>query len=422
MTEHVEVTLPCRPLPWQARVKRDRHRFRCVAAGRRSGKTFLGVLELVQGAAERPGSVNWYIGPTYGAAKDIAWALLKQLVEPFRAVGLIERAVESDLLVRWTNGATIQLKGADKPDSLRGVKISRLVVDEYAVMKRAVWEEVLQPATSDLRAPVLFLGTPQGFDHFHSIYKMELANPGDWKSFHVKTSEAGTIPAGEIERARRDMDPRVFQQEYEASFVTFSGQVYSDFTRARHVPEDPILFVPGAEYALGMDFGWSAPSVVLFANIDGLDNVSVFAEYVRRETPISTIALAIRDMAPGFLPTLIACDPAGAAKSEAMGLDAISELRGVFGRDVVRFKANYPGVIQDGVSIIRKWLRNDKLRISRTCPHLIQALEMYRYPEPKDDVQSEQPLKDGISDHACDALRMLMAYRFPQRRSVVELI
>lgn len=420
--DHFEVSLPFRPLPWQARVKADRHRFRVVSAGRRSGKSFLGILELVQGAAEVPGSVNWFVAPTYGAAKDIAWELLKRTIEPLRPFGFIERAVESDLLVRCANGALIHLKGADKPDSLRGVRISRLVLDEYAIMRREVWDEVLQPATSDLKAPVLFLGTPAGFNHFYSLYRQELANPADWKSFHVKAAEAGTIPAEEIERARRDMDPRVFRQEYCAEFTVFAGQVYGDFDRAKHVPEDPIPFLEGAEYACGMDFGWSSPSYVCFANIDQQENVTVFAEYIRRETPISTIALAIKNTAPGHLPTLIACDPAGAAKSEAMGLDAITELRTFFGWEVVRYRANYPGVIQDGINIIRKWLRNGKLKISKSCPHLIQALEMYRYPDPKDNVQSELPLKDGISDHAADALRMLMSYRFPQRQSRVEAL
>jgi len=418
--ESFEVSLPWRPLEWQRRVKADRHRFRVVSAGRRSGKSFLGILELVQGAAEVPASVNWAVYPTYGQGKDIGWTLLKASIEPFRPFGFIERTVESDLLVRCANGASIQLKGADKPDSLRGVRLDRLVVDEYSIMKPEIWEEVLQPATSDKRAPVLFTFTPKGYGAAYSLFRMELTNPEDWKSFHILTSEAGTIPADEIERARRDMDPRVFRQEYCAEFTVFAGQVYGDFERARHVPEAPIPFDQSAEYACGMDFGWSAPSYVCFANIDAQENVSVFAEYIRRETPIPTIALAIKGMAPGRVPSLIACDPAGAAKSEAMGLDAISELRSFFGWETVRYRANYPGVIQDGVNVIRKWLRNGKLRVSKTCPHLIQALEMYRYPDQRDGVQSELPLKDGISDHPCDALRMLMAYRFRARANKLE--
>ena len=409
-------------LPWQKAAKREHRkaRFYVVSAGRRSGKSVLGVDDLTEGAVTIPGSVNWYVGPTYGAAKDIAWSIFKSNIEPFREFGLIEKLVESDLLIRWTNGSIIHMKGGDKPDSLRGVRLDRLVIDEYSIMKREIWDEVLQPATSDKKAPVLFTFTPKGYNHAYELFQMETKNPADWKSKHVKTSEAGTISPEEIERARRDMDPRVFRQEYEASFETFGGQVYTDFDRDKHVPAVPIPFVPGAEYAVGMDFGWSSPTVALFANIDAQENVTVFAEYVKRETPVPLVGLAIKNQAPGHIPRLIACDPAGAAKSEAMGLDAISELRAIFSFETVRYRANYPGVIQDGINTIRKWLRNGKLKISRACPHLIRALEMYRYPDPKNDVQSELPLKDGISDHPCDALRYLFACRFPLRTTRVE--
>lgn len=418
MTDTARLVLPYKPLPWQMEVKRDQHRFKVIVAGRRSGKTVLGADDLTVAASTIPGSMCWYVGPTYTAARDIAWQIFKDNFADFHAYGLVKRIVESDLRIDLANGSTLMLKGGDKPDSLRGVKLSRLVIDEFAVMKAEVWDEVLQPATSDLRAPVIFIGTPKGYNRFYDLAQMETTNPGDWRTWRIKTAEAGTVPAEELERARRDMDERVYAQEFCADFRTFGGQVYTDFDRARHVPADPIPFLPGAEYALGMDFGWSSPSVVLFANIDAQENVTVFAEYERRETPIPVIGLAIKNQVPGALPTLIACDPAGAAKSEAMGLDAVSELRSLFGREVVRYRSNYPGVIQDGINIVRKWLRNGKLKVSRNCPKLIQALEMYRYPDPKDNVQSELPLKDGISDHSVDALRYLMTYRFHRKTTV----
>ncbi len=419
MSDTAVIRLPYALLPWQKEVKRDRHRFRVVCAGRRSGKSVLGCDDLTQGAATVPGSVNWYIGPTYTAAKDIAWEILKANIEPFRQASLIEKVVESDLLIRWRNGAIIHLKGGDKPDSLRGVKLSRLVIDEYAIMKREIWDEVLQPATSDNKAPVLFISTPKGYNHFYDAYCMAQKSPGDWYQKHIKTSEAGTLPTDEIERARRDMDPRAFRQEYEATFETFGGQVYTDFDRTKHVPVDPIPFSPSMEYVAGMDFGWSSPSFVSLMNIDAQENVFIFAEISRRETPVPEIARLIKAAAQGHVPSLIGCDPAGAAKSEAMGLDAVSELRTIFGLQTIRYRSNYPGVIQDGINQIRKWLRNGKLKISKNCPQTIQAFEMYRYPDPKDNVQSELPLKDGISDHAADSVRYLFAIRFPLRKSIV---
>lgn len=420
----VPLRLPYRPLPWQMDVKRDSHRFKVIVAGRRSGKTVLGADDLTVYAATVPNSLCLYVGPTYSAARDIAWQIFKDNFADFHKWGLVKRTVESDLRIDLANGSTIMLKGGDKPDSLRGLKLARLVIDEYATMKSEVWDEVLQPATSDLKASVIFIGTPAGFNHFYDLSRMELeAEKGrDWRTWSIRTLDAGTIPPDEIERARRDMDPRVFRQEYCASFESFGGQVFTDFDRASHVPEKPIVFIPGAEYALGMDFGWSAPSVVLFFNVDAQENVTTFAEYARRETPVPLIASAIRKQVVGQTPGLIACDPAGAAKSEAMGLDAVSELRSIFGHDTVHYRANYPGVIQDGINVMRKWLRNGKWKISRNCPGLIQALEMYRYPDPKDNVQSELPLKDGVSDHWIDAARYFFAYRFPLRGSNVEAL
>lgn len=420
--EETSVRLPYSLLPWQKRAKAEHrgHRFYVICAGRRSGKTLFDTDDLIQGAVTVPGSVNWYVGPTYGAAKDIAWSVIKRNIEPFRELGLIQKMVESDLLIRWWNDSVIQLKGGDKPDSLRGVKLNRVVVDEISIMRPEVWEEVLAPATSDLQAPVLFTFTPKGYNHAYDLYQMELKNSADWKSLHVKTSEAGTIPAEEIERARRDMDPRVFRQEYEASFETFGGQVYTDFDRTVHVV-DGLGFVQGTRYVCGMDFGWASPSYVCFANVDAQDNVTVFAEYIRRETAVPVIGKAIKETVPGQVPGLIVCDPAGAAKSEAMGFDCVTELRNIFGYDTVRYRANYPGVIQDGVNVVRKWLRNGKLKISKNCPHLIQAFEMYRYPDPKNNVQSEEPLKDGISDHPMDGLRYLMSFLFLNRSRVEAL-
>lgn len=423
-----DIILPYELKPWQQFVKSDAHRFKVIVAGGRSGKTTLAVDWLTTAVPtddmKLGDSTSWYVAPTYTSAEDIAWTKLKENIKPLQEHGLVRRIYEGDMSVELYGGQWIQLKGGDNPDSLRGVKLRRLVLDEFAIMKPEIWDEVLSPRTSDYLAPVMFIGTPKGFNHFHKLSLMELDpfKQRDWKTFRIKTSEAGTIAPDEIERAKRDMDPRVFRQEYEASFEAFGGQVFTDFDRNIHVPEKPFGFVPGMEYGTGMDFGWSSPSVVLFINVDAQENVYVFAEYARRETPVPVIGAAIKQRVPGAIPSLIACDPAGAAKAEAIGLDAVTELRNIFGFEAVRYRANYPGVIQDGLNVIRKWLRNKKLKISKACPGLIQAMEMYRYPDPNHGISSELPLKDGVSDHYVDPLRYWFNLRFPLRISRVEAL
>ena len=72
---------------------------------------------------------------------------------------------ETDLSLTLINGSIIALRGSDNHDSLRGVGLDTLVLDEYADMAAEVWTEVLRPALSDKLGSALFIGTPAGFNH-----------------------------------------------------------------------------------------------------------------------------------------------------------------------------------------------------------------------------------------------------------------
>jgi phage terminase large subunit len=426
-TEYRDIVLPYELKPWQIEVKAAPQRFKGIAAGGRSGKTTLAVDWLVTSAPAddmRLGdAMSWYVGPTYTAAEDIAWGKLKMNIRPLQAHGLVKRIYEGDMSIEFVGGQWIQLKGGDNPDSLRGVKLRRLVLDEFDIEKWELWEEVLAPRTADYQAPVMFIGTPKGYHNLHRIREMSLKYPDEWYFKSIKTSDAGTIPQAEIERARRDMDPRVFRQEFEASFETFGGRVFADFDRTKHAPKT-LSFMPNAEYCVGMDFGWSAPTACLLINIDAVENVYIFDEIRAVETPIAKTAKEILARVPidiagkARAPQIIYCDPAGDSKNEAVGTSSVVELKVALNGTKIIYMRNYKGVIQDGLDIIRKWMRNNKLFISTKCVNLIQALEMYRYPDPKGDIKSEDPLKDGISDHWCDALRYFFANRFPVSPSV----
>ena len=62
----------------QGDVFRSAARFRVLVAGRRFGKTHLALVEMVK-AAQVPGAVVWYVGPSDGQSKRIAWERLKKL-------------------------------------------------------------------------------------------------------------------------------------------------------------------------------------------------------------------------------------------------------------------------------------------------------------------------------------------------------
>ena len=157
---------------------------------------------------------------------------------------------ESELSVELTNGSVIALKGADNADSLRGVSLSSLIVDEAAYVKQDAWEMVLRPALSDQGGPAWFITTPAGLNWFHDLWEQAQDQP-DWSTHSYTTIQGGNVPAEEIEAARRTLDERTFRQEYLASFETLTGRVYPDFDNDNI---DDTIRDTGGEILLGCDF------------------------------------------------------------------------------------------------------------------------------------------------------------------------
>ncbi len=153
-------------LPWQQDVYSDPTRFKVVAAGRRTGKSRLAAwLLIINGLQADKGHV-FYVAPTQGQARDIMWQTLMELGHP-----VISGSHINNLQIKLINGATISLKGADRPETMRGVSLKYLVMDEYADMKPDVWEQILRPALADQKGEALFIGTPMGRNHFYELYK-----------------------------------------------------------------------------------------------------------------------------------------------------------------------------------------------------------------------------------------------------------
>jgi hypothetical protein len=215
----------------QTEVFQSQQRFRVLVAGRRFGKTHLALLELVYAAWIAGGRIAWYVAPTYRQAKRIAWQRLKSLVRNHPGITI----VETDLSIHLANGSTISLRGADHYDALRGNGLDFVVLDEFASMNSEVWTEVLRPALADRKGRALFIGTPQGHDHLYDRFQFAQSDP-DWAAFHFTTLDGGNVTAEELASAARELDDRLFRQEFEASFEGAAvGLAYHAFSREANV-------------------------------------------------------------------------------------------------------------------------------------------------------------------------------------------
>ena len=150
------------------------------------------------------------------------WKLIKGLGQ-----GVIKDTLENTGVVKLINGREIHIKGSDRPDTLRGVGLSYVVLDEYATMKPAVWEEIIRPTLSDVKGGALFIGTPAGKNHFYNLF-LEANKLDDWDVFEFNTADNPFVPSDEVENARNTLSSEVFLQEYQASFRSGGGNVFKE--------------------------------------------------------------------------------------------------------------------------------------------------------------------------------------------------
>ena len=246
---------------WQTEVIDDKHRYIVVNAGRRSGKSMLSVLESIRFSHENPKSIIWFISPTYKQSKGIAWELFKD----FTPRALIDKTNETELTIKFKNGSLIFLKGADSPDSLRGVRIDFCIFDECAFIDK--WDEVwkvMRPTLADSKARVWFISTPNGHNHFKDL--TENRKHEDWTYHHYTTYDNPFIEREEIESMKVELGEDAFNQEIMGKFIKKTGLVYKEFDRNYHVKvlED---FQPEF-YIRGCDRGFRNPSAVPLIAVD----------------------------------------------------------------------------------------------------------------------------------------------------------
>ena len=243
----MEILTPLEALRWyklidhpeQIRLITEDKRFKIVPAGRRSGKTERAKRFIVKQCLSHPNESYFIAAPTRDQVKKIYWSDIKRL-SPDR---FIEKLMETELMIKFKNGTTLQLIGLDKPERIEGVFWSGGIIDEIADIKENAWEEHISPALDtfnplrpDYKAWCWLIGVPDGLNHYYDMAMYALSGEdSEWGYYHWKSSEI--LPADRIEAAKRRMSERQFKQEYEASFETATGRIYEEYNHENHTSE-----------------------------------------------------------------------------------------------------------------------------------------------------------------------------------------
>jgi len=281
-----------------------------LCTGRRWGKSVLSAVFLLH-QPFASGERRVYISPYYRQSKLIMFPLMKELMLSFGEV----KINETELSFRFANGAELALKGADNPDSLRGISLGHngsngVVIDEMAYCKQGFFEEIVMPMLLDHNAKALLCSTPSGYNHFYNYFlNGEPGGKANWKSWQFKTVEHGMIPKEAVLEAKKNMTKDQYQQELEGDFLTTGNKAVWNFDRNIHLKE--IIDMPPTLF-WGQDFNISTmASVLMGVYTDG--TLVAIDEIALTNSNTEEMARAMKRKYPSVTTTFP--DPAGKARS-----------------------------------------------------------------------------------------------------------
>ena len=392
----------------QALIVASRSRFRVVIAGRRFGKTHLSIREICYHAKE-PNKEVWYVAPTYKMARNIVWRKLKNKLTD---LNWIKKTNETDLSIILKNGSTIALKGADNYDSLRGVGLDFIVLDEFADIDPQAWFETLRPTLSDKQGKALFIGTPKGIGNWsYELYQNCIDNE-DWQSFQYTTIDGGNVPETEIEAAKRDLDQRTFRQEYLATFESYSGRIYYSFDRVHNVIEAGVREQDVSVIYIGMDFNIDPMSAVISIRKDNdlciIDEIRMFSSNTQE---------AVDEIKSRYPKSKVWVYPDPAARQRKTSAGGATDITILQNAGFIVKAPNSHNAVRDRINSVNSRLCDSTgvrhLFVTKNCKYTIESLERQVY-----KAGSTQPDKDGGYDHMNDAVGYLVDYLFPVRRDI----
>uniref|UniRef100_A0A6M3KGI3 Putative terminase n=1 Tax=viral metagenome TaxID=1070528 RepID=A0A6M3KGI3_9ZZZZ len=339
-----------------------------------------------------------YLAPLYRQAKAIAWDYLMYYTQVVPGVKYYQQELRAD----FPNGSRIMLLGADNPDSLRGIYLDAVVLDEVAQMRTNLWSEIIRPTLADRKGRAIFIGTPKGRNHFYDLYN-RAGNLEGWSSRMLRASETNILDPQELEAIKRELTEEEYNQEFECSFEgSIMGAYYASpmanaLTEGRlaSVPYDPIMEVHTA-WDLGVDdytviwFVQISPGgeirLIDYYEMNG-EGLPHYVKYLREKDYVYGRHLAphdikVREFSTGRSRLEIA---------EGLGLSF----------DVIPAQS-----VSDGIEAVRSILPRCWFD-AKKCDPGIEALRQYRkeYSE-KLNTFRNQPLHDWAS-HGADAFRTL---------------
>jgi len=278
--------------PHQEKALLSKRRFIGLIGGTGGGKTFFGPIWLSCEIAEAPEDQFMVVAPTY---KLMTRATLPALQECFRGTCLQGELNISSGLYKLPHGGRIWLGTADRPESLEAGQYRAAWLDEAGQMKYMAWVAI-QARLGLKRGRCLLTTTPYGMNWLYkNFYQLWRKGHRDYDVVSFESTDNPLYPKEEVERAKAELSPELFDMRYRGLFRKMEGLVYPDF-HDDHICE-PFEIPDSWDRRGGCDFGYINPHVNLKGALDPREDVLyVYEEYYGSRKELKEIAETMYDV------------------------------------------------------------------------------------------------------------------------------
>lgn len=238
-------------------------------AHRRAGKDKTMLNLMIKKMVERVGTY-YYFFPTFTQAKRVLWEGADK--DGFRFLDHFPKELidgepnSTEMKIRLKNGSLFQLVGTDNFDSIRGTNPIGCVFSEYPWQDPRAWD-VVRPILAENGGWAVFVYTPFGKNHGHTLYEMARFNP-QWFVSRMTVDDTGVISKETIDEERKSgMSEEMIQQEYYLSFEGMQqGSYYANELRKmdEEKREGLVQYEPGIPVDTFWDIGYSDSTSVWF--------------------------------------------------------------------------------------------------------------------------------------------------------------
>lgn len=277
--EKLQAALGFEPHPTQKKIIESKARLKVICAGRRGGKTVVAGYEATKTLLEKNKRI-WAVAPDFSLTLIVFDEVIKNLVELFGDTGFKYSKRPHPVIEVPSTGSIMEGKSVENPRGMLGRSTDLVIMDEAATVDREIWKQYLEPTTIERKGRAIMISTPRGMNWFYDIW-LWAQQDSKSASFKFTSLDNPYFPKDEWGRLKEQTPERIFQQEYQAEFISDSSAVFRNLDKVIGDGEQPPK--EGHSYVIGVDLAKSEDFTVLVV----MDRASREMVYMDRFNDIS---------------------------------------------------------------------------------------------------------------------------------------